>query len=118
MSKAKIAYLELPTNDVPQMKAFYGSLFGWSLQDWGPDYASFSEAGLDGGFNGADDGHRSKMPLAVIETDDIEAMEAKLRAAGGTITVPTFAFPGGRRFHFTDPAGNELAVMQVEPHTP
>jgi predicted enzyme related to lactoylglutathione lyase len=111
MSKNKIAYLELPAADVSKLKAFYGPLFGWSFQDYGEDYAAFSNSGLDGGFN-AENG--TAAPLVVIETDEIETMEAKVREAGGTITMPTFSYPGGRRFHFLDPSGNELAVMQVE----
>lgn len=113
MPKNKLAYLELPSADVAELKQFYGSLFGWTFQDYGADYVAFSESGLDGGFN-ADSEHKTAAPLAIIETDDIEAMQAGLRSAGGVITKPIFAFPGGRRFHFTDPSGNELAVMQVD----
>jgi predicted enzyme related to lactoylglutathione lyase len=111
MAKTPIVYLELPSSDVAASKQFYGSLFGWTFEDWGPDYAAFSDAGLAGGLNGAPD-QRTKAPLAVLDTDDLEAMLTKVEAAGGTITLPIFSFPGGRRFHFTDPAGNELAVMQ------
>lgn len=111
MARIPIVYLELPSSDVAAGKQFYGSLFGWSFEDWGPDYAAFSDSGLDGGLNG-DPVQRTKAPLAVLDTDDLEAMLAKVVAAGGTITLPIFSFPGGRRFHFTDPAGNELAVMQ------
>lgn len=113
MPANQIAYLELPTTNLPALKAFYGRLFGWAFQDFGPDYATFSKAGMEGGFNA--DPSRSRAPLAVIETSDIAAMEAGVVAAGGVITAPTFAFPGGRRFHFTDPCGNELAVMQPDP---
>lgn len=113
MPAKHIVYLELPTHDVSRLKSFYGQLFGWTFQDYGPDYAAFSSSGLEGGLNG--DSSRSRAPLAVIETSDIAAMEQQVAAAGGTISVPTFAFPGGRRFHFTDPSGNELAVMQPDP---
>ena len=113
MSIHKIAYVELPATSTAEMKAFYGSLFGWSFQDWGTDYTAFSESGVDGGFHAGEE-HRTKAPLVIVETDDIEAVEEQVRQTGGTITLPTFKFPGGRRFHFTDPAGNELAVMQVE----
>ena len=106
-----VAYLELPSTDVAASKKFYGSLFGWTFQDWGPDYAAFSNAGLEGGFNGEAES-RTKAPLIVLLTDDLEAMAARIEPAGGTITLPIFSFPGGRRFHFTDPAGQELAVMQ------
>jgi len=113
MQKNKIIYLELPSTDVPSTKRFYADLFGWTFQDYGPTYAAFSNSGLEGGFN-ADPSQRTKAPLAVIETDNIEAMEAQVREAGGTIIVPTFPFPGGRRFHFLDPHGNELAIMQAD----
>jgi hypothetical protein len=112
MSTHKLVYVELPATSTAEMKAFYGNLFGWSFQDWGSNYAAFSESGLEGGFNAGDD--RTRAPLLVIETADIEAAEARVRHAGGTITLATFPFPGGRRFHFTDPSGNELAVMQHE----
>lgn len=113
MPSNRIAYLELPANDVAALKTFYGQLFGWTFQDYGPDYAAFFDSGLDGGFNG-DAAQRTKAPLAVIETTEIEAMEASVKQAGGTITLPIFSFPGGRRFHFLDPSGNELAVMQAD----
>ena len=108
-----IVYLELPSSNIAADKLFYATLFSWSFEDFGPDYAAFHQAGLEGGFNATNDG-RSKSPLPVIQTGSIEAMELSVAAAGGTITVPTFAFPGGRRFHFTDPSGNELAVMQPD----
>ncbi len=113
MATNKLAYLELPANDVTSLKRFYGQLFGWRFQDFGPDYTAFSEAGLDGGFNASVEG-QTKAPLAIIETDRIEEMEAAVRAEGGVVTLPIFAFPGGRRFHFQDPSGNELAVMQPD----
>ncbi len=106
-----IVYLELPSTDIAASKQFYGSLFGWAFEDWGPDYAAFSNAGLEGGFN-AEPASLTKAPLIVLNTDDLEAMQARILQAGGTITKPIFSFPGGRRFHFTDPSGQELAVMQ------
>jgi predicted enzyme related to lactoylglutathione lyase len=115
MPKSPIVYLELPSNDVAACKQFYHSLFAWSFRDFGPDYAAFSGSGLDGGLNGASPAEgRTKFPLAVIDTNDLEAMEKRIVAVGGRITLPIFSFPGGRRFHFTDPSGNELAVMQKE----
>ncbi len=109
----KLAYLELPATDVAGLKQFYGNLFGWRFEDFGEDYAAFSEAGLEGGFNASVEG-RTKAPLAIIESDRIEEMERTVQAQGGVITLPIFAFPGGRRFHFQDPSGNELAVMQPD----
>jgi uncharacterized protein len=113
MSKNKLAYVELPARSTAEMKAFYGDLFGWSFQDWGTDYTAFSESGLEGGFNAGNE-HRTQSPLLVIATRDIQAMEERIQQAGGTVTLATFQFPGGRRFHFIDPSGNELAVMQLD----
>ena len=109
-----IVYLELPSAKIAADKQFYATLFGWTFHDFGPDYATFHQAGLEGGFNATRDDGRSKAPLPVLQTDNIEAMERSVAGAGGRITVPTFAFPGGRWFHFTDPSGNELAVMQPD----
>ena len=111
MPKTPIAYIELPSLDVAASKNFYGSLFGWTFEDFGPDYAAFHDADVEGGFNGEAES-RSKAPLVILQTDDLEAMVRSVEASGGTITVPIFPFPGGRRFHFTDPSGNELGVMQ------
>lgn len=104
----KLDYLELPGGDLPATKAFYGAAFGWKFLDYGPSYAAFDE-GLDGGFD-ADAAEAAAAPLPVLFAHDLEAMAAKVEAAGGTIVRPIFPFPGGRRFHFRDPAGNELAV--------
>ena len=103
----KLDYLELPGGDLPASKAFYGAAFGWKFIDYGPAYAAFDE-GQDGGFDAQTDAVRTPRPVLVAR--DLEAMLAKVEAAGGTIVKPVFAFPGGRRFHFRDPAGNELAV--------
>lgn len=106
----KVDYVELPGGGLPGTKAFYTAAFGWSFTDYGPDYAAFNE-GLDGGFHAgqADEGAVPK-PLVILYAHDLEAMEAKVTAAGGKITRAIFSFPGGRRFHFADPTGNELAV--------
>jgi predicted enzyme related to lactoylglutathione lyase len=111
MPNLKIAYLELPAQDIPSIRAFYSSLFGWTFEDYGPTYTAFSGSGTDGGFN-ADPAERTAAPLAVIESQNLEATLQSILDAGGKITLPIFGFPGGRRFHFTDPAGNELAIMQ------
>jgi predicted enzyme related to lactoylglutathione lyase len=102
----KLDYLEMPCSDLPAVKAFYTNTFGWTFVDYGPEYAAFNE-GLDGGFaaNGG-----AIMPLPVLYASDLDAMFAKVSAAGAAITKPIFDFPGGRRFQFRDPAGNELAV--------
>ena len=103
-----IDFVEFPGGDLSAIKAFYGKAFGWAFTDYGPSYAAFDE-GLDGGFN-ADAADQSRMPLVILYADDLEAMEAKVRAAGGEIIRAPYDFPGGRRFHFRDPSGNELAV--------
>ena len=105
----KIDYVEFPAGDLPATKSFYQDAFGWTFTDYGPGYAAMAE-GLDGGFN-ADSADQVKAPLVILFAHDLEAMEAKVRAAGGKITRPIFSFPGGRRFHFTDPSGNELGVF-------
>ncbi|HPA39005.1 MAG TPA: VOC family protein [Phenylobacterium sp.] len=111
---SKISYVELPGTDLAATKDFYTSAFGWRFTDYGPTYCAFgdAEAGIDGGFDADPAG--VKAPLVVLYADDLEAMEAKVKASGGEIVVPIFAFPGGRRFHFRDPSGNELAVFTEE----
>jgi predicted enzyme related to lactoylglutathione lyase len=105
----RIDYIELPATDLPATKRFYVDVFGWKFTDYGPDYTSFEDGRLAGGFT--KDGKIAKGgPLVVIYADNLEAVEAKVRQAGATIVKPIFSFPGGRRFHFSDPSGNELAV--------
>jgi len=103
----KIDYVEFPGKDMAATKAFYAQAFGWSFTDYGPDYAAFEGQGTDGGFN-AEDGRA--FPLVVLFASDLEAMQARVTTAGGRITREIMSFPGGRRFHFRDPSGNELAV--------
>ena len=111
----KINYIELPVTDMAASKAFYTAAFGWTYVDYGPTYAAFQGAGIDGGMDAASDREPSKSgALVVLLAKDIDAAQAKVKKAGGTITVPIFSFPGGRRFHFTDPSGNELAVWVIE----
>src|SRR5579864_3165024 len=98
----KLDYLEMPGGDLPALKAFYAAAFGWRFVDYGPDYAAFDE-GLEGGFYAGGSG---VAPLPVLYATDLEATLAKVQGAGAEITRPIFAFPGGRRFHFRDPAGN------------
>lgn len=109
-----INYVEFATTDMEKAKQVYGKAFGWSFQDWGPDYISFSKAsaGVDGGFRRADADQVAGpgAPLVVLYSRDLKATEDAVVAAGGTIMVPTFEFPGGRRFHFSDGGGNVLAV--------
>ncbi len=106
----KLDYLEMTVGKRPivEVKSFYAKAFGWSFTDYGPDYAAFDE-GLEGGFNATEAGPR-KPPLPVLFSTDLEKSLRVVTEAGGTITKPTYSFPGGRRFHFADPAGNELAI--------
>jgi predicted enzyme related to lactoylglutathione lyase len=105
----RVDYLELPATSIPDIKRFYTSAFGWKFTDYGPDYTSFEDGRLTGGFRRAD-GVGKDGPLIVIFAVDLADSEARVRKAGGRIVKPVFSFPGGRRFHFTDPSGNELAV--------
>ncbi|USU12556.1 VOC family protein [Sphingomonadaceae bacterium OTU29THOMA1] len=109
---ARMNYLELPVADTARAKAFYGAAFGWAFSDFGPTYAATVTGDTDVGFQ-ADDAQKTAAALPVIEVEDVDAALAAVEAAGGQVTVATFAFPGGRRFHFADPDGHELAVMQV-----
>lgn len=111
---ARLNYVELPVGDTAGSKAFFEKAFGWSLTAFGPDYAATVGQGTDIGLNG-DPAEATKGPLAVIEVDDLEAALVSVEAAGGAIVRPIFAFPGGRRFHFREPSGNELAVYVNEP---
>ena len=107
----KINYIELPVTDIAESKAFYTAAFGWSYIDYGPTYAAFEGAGIDGGLDAASDRKPAKDgALVVLYAEDLEAAVTAVKSAGGEITVPIFPFPGGRRFHFSDPNGNELAV--------
>jgi predicted enzyme related to lactoylglutathione lyase len=107
---ARPNFIELPTTDIKKAKAFYEAVFGWSLAEFGPTYACTMTGDVDIGLQ-ADAAEASQSPLAVICVDDLEAVLAAVIKAGASIVRPIFAFPGGRRFQFRDPSGNELAVM-------
>lgn len=106
----KLDYLEMPATSgtLDSVKAFYAAAFAWSFTDYGPSYAAFDE-GLEGGF-ASDSTETAAKPLPVLYSEDLEATLRAVEEAGGKIVKDIFSFPGGRRFHFTDPAGNELAV--------
>jgi uncharacterized protein len=109
-----INYVEFAATDVARAREFYSKVFGWTFEDYGPEYTSFSaaRAGTDGGFRQSKPGESSgsAAPLIVLYSSDLKATEAAIVASGGAIVVPTFEFPGGRRFHFADGVGNVLAV--------
>jgi len=105
----RIDYIEMGATDIQATRRFYERAFGWKFTDYGPDYTSFEDGRLTGGF------HTERAPsrggaLVILFAVDVADAERRVVDAGGTITTPTFSFPGGRRFHFTDPSGNELAV--------
>jgi predicted enzyme related to lactoylglutathione lyase len=106
----RIDYIEFTTPHVAAAKLFYAAAFGWTFTDYGPDYASFHDGRLSGGFTTGEAAPKKTNLLIVIYAADLAAVEARVRKAGGQIVRETYEFPGGRRFHFTDPAGLELAV--------
>lgn len=105
----RMDYIEFPATDITKTKAFYAQIFGWKFTDYGPDYTSFEDGRIAGGFAKANQVAKGG-PLVVIYASDLVAREAQVKAAGGKIVKEAFDFPGGRRFHFADPNGNELAV--------
>jgi predicted enzyme related to lactoylglutathione lyase len=110
---ARFTFIELPAPDVAATKAFYESAFAWNLTNFGPTYACTMEGYVDLGLQG-DAAEATRAPLAVIAVDDLEATLAAVERAGGRILKPIFSFPGGRRFHFSDPSGNELAAYKAD----
>jgi len=108
----KINYVEIPAKDLPATKAFFQSFFGWSFVDHGPEYTAFSDQGLDGGFYQSDlkSSPQNGAALVIFYSNELEVTRKKVENAGGSIVNPTYSFPVGRRFHFTEPSGNEFAV--------
>ena len=108
----KINYIEFPASDFNATKDFFSTVFGWKFVDYGPEYMSFDEDGFTGGFYLSElfSSKEQGAALIVFYSDDILKTQSKITAAGGTIKIPTFAFPGGERFHFCDPNGNDFAV--------
>lgn len=108
----KINYVEYPSRDIEGTRRFFEQAFGWDFVDYGPDYVAFSNQGLDGGFFRSDLAARTEAgsALIVLYSADLEATLDKIEAAGGRVVRPIYGFPGGRRFHFREPGGNEFAV--------
>jgi len=108
----KLNYVEFPAKDIPATKDFFTKAFSWSFEDYGPEYTAFSNQGLDGGFfsSNLESNINSGAALLVFYSQDIEATQLKIEQAGGVVVKPIFSFPGGRRFHFIEPSGNEFAV--------
>jgi predicted enzyme related to lactoylglutathione lyase len=109
---ARLNYVELPVREMATARAFYERVFGWTMTEFGPTYAATLTGDTDVGLQG-DGGEATRAPLPVVEVADLEAALDAVTLAGGTIVRPIFAFPGGRRFQFLDPDGNEIACMQV-----
>jgi len=110
-----IDYIEITVTDIEAAKAFYASAFGWSLVDYGPEYAGIQGDGKEAGGLRLDSEVRAGGPLVLLYSEDLEQTVEAVTAAGGTIVEPIYGFPGGRRFHFADPAGNELGVWTPAP---
>lgn len=111
MQQTAINYIEFACKNITAIKAFYSKAFGWTFTDYGPDYAAFSDGKTDGGFFHAEgDWTPAGNPLVVLYSADLEGKLEDVKTAGGTVTQEIFSFPGGRRFHFSDPDGNVLAV--------
>jgi predicted enzyme related to lactoylglutathione lyase len=108
----RITYIELPADDLEKTKQFYTGVFGWDFVDYGPEYCCFQEAGLDGGFFKSELHSTTATggALVIMYSNDIEQTLSDVIQNGGSILKEIFTFPGGRRFHFGDPNGNELAV--------
>ena len=108
----KINYLELPARDLDAAQEFYEGAFGWSFTDYGPEYRAFNDGTIDGGFYKAEAASSTTngAALIVLYASDLEETKDTVSRNGGAIVKDIFAFPGGRRFHFADPNGNELAV--------
>ncbi|OED41308.1 glyoxalase [Chromatiales bacterium (ex Bugula neritina AB1)] len=108
----KINYVELPAKDMQKAKTFFSRAFDWEFEDYGPNYTAFSNQGLDGGFFKSEQctSTTNGSALIVFYSADINSTLSKVTTAGGNIIKPIFSFPGGRRFHFSDPNGNEYAV--------
>ena len=108
----KLNYIEFPAADMQATKDFFSAAFGWTFEDYGPEYTAFSDVGLDGGFYKSEmkSSAESGAALAIFYSNNLEETQSKVEAAGGSISQAIFSFPGGRRFHFIEPSGNELAV--------
>jgi predicted enzyme related to lactoylglutathione lyase len=107
-------YIELPSKDNAAMKAFYGAVFGWTFENWGPNYVAIHGAGVEGGFDMESDRKPTNQgALIIVYSKDLKASEQAVRDAGGVITQTIFSFPGGSRFHFNDPSGNNLGVWTM-----
>ncbi len=111
-SDQKVDYIELPAKDFDAIQSFYEKTFGWSFTDYGPEYRAFTDGKINGGFYRSDlrSSTRNGSVLVIVYALDLEATKNSVESSGGAIVKDIFSFPGGQRFHFTDPNGNELSV--------
>jgi predicted enzyme related to lactoylglutathione lyase len=109
----RIDYVEIPVTDPGKARDFFVALFGWTSQDWGPDYVSFNDGRLDGGFRKSDAPAPGSGVLIVFFSEDLERDRDRVVELGATISEDIFPFPGGRRFHFIDPVGTEFAIWSA-----
>jgi len=106
----QINYIEFQANDLGRIKTFYSTVFSWEFTDYGSEYLAFNDGGIEGGFAKSESTDRKSGSLVILYSEDLESSLAAIESNGGSITKQIFSFPGGRRFHFIDPAGNELAI--------
>ena len=109
-NEGRIDYVEIPVTDIAAARDFLGAMFGWEFQEWGPDYSSFSDGHLDGGLCRADAAAPATGVLLVFYSEDLERDVERVKKLGATVSKEIFEFPGGRRFHFVEPAGVEFAM--------
>lgn len=111
----RIDYVEIPATDLRKAREFFAALFGWSFEEWGDEYMSFNDGNLDGGFRRADAPASNTGVLLVFYSENLERDVDRVKELGASISQDIFAFPGGRRFHFIDPTGNEYAIWSLNP---
>ena len=112
MTRLELDYVEFQSVEMTRSTRFFARAFGWSFNDYGPDYQEIANGGVSGGICSAEDPQAP--PLVILKTDDLEAAQAAVIDAGGTIVREIFSFPGGRRFHFLEPGGNVLGVWSKD----
>ncbi len=109
-AEKRIDYIEIPVVDPARARDFFVALFGWSCQEWGDDYISFNDGNLDGGFRRAETAAPATGVLVIFYSENLERDRDRVVELGATISQDIYPFPGGRRFHFTDPTGTEFAI--------
>ena len=112
-SEKCIDYVEIPSTNPAETRAFFSALFDWQFEEWGPDYLSFNDGRLDGGIRRSEEPAPANSVLLVFYSEDLERDAQRVVELGATISQEIFSFPGGRRFHFIDPVGNEYAIWSA-----